>query len=123
VNISGIQVIQFEACKKHGFVDLNWEEGLSDLTGDYGHSSVIIGNKIIVRAFVVHKYIEPPKTRDKKYEVKVSFLSKEEYNEFGEALYGTPPHFEYNLECAFLYARWQATVILRLIGDGIEAHK
>jgi hypothetical protein len=122
MHISGIEVEQFEACQKQGFVHLDWEEGLDEITGNYGHTSVIVGNKIIVRAFVVHKDISPPQTRHKKFEVTVSFVSKKEHSEFGEILYATPPHFEYNLECAFLYAQWQATLILRFIEEDIEKY-
>ncbi len=118
VNISGTQVTQFEACQQQGFIHLDWKKLVSELTGESGYSTLLVGNKIIVRAFVVHKHIEPPKTRDKKYEVTVSFAYKEEYNEFSNSLYVTSSHFEYNLECAFIYAQWQATLILRFIeGD------
>ncbi len=122
MNISGNQITQFEAYQQQGFVHLDWEEGLDEITGNYGHSAVMVGNKIVVRAFVVHKHIEPPKIQDEIYEIIVSFISKKEYSEFGEVSYATIPHFEYDLESAFLYARWQATVILRLIDGGIEKY-
>ena len=116
MNISGIQIRQFEACQKKGFVNLIWTEGLDELTGEYGHSTSFVGNKILVRAFIVQKEISPPKTKSKKFEVKVTFITNEEFSEVGVAIYISASHFEYNLEDAMLYARWQATILLNLIG-------
>jgi hypothetical protein len=118
MNITSGEFGQFQECEKKGFLPLDWEEGLSEITGIYGHYAELVGSKIIVRVFVDHIKLSQQTDR-KKYEVRLAFLHK---SLFGDILYSNNLHMELELDNALVYAQWQATLIFRLIEGDIESY-
>jgi len=107
---------QFEACQRNGFIDLQWNEGLDEVSGSYRHCANAIGSKVIVTAGVDHVVLNPESGR-KKYVVALSFSHE---SEIGNIIYSQSPRTEMDLESALTYAQWQATLIFRLI-EGSDA--
>lgn len=111
MNLTSREILQLQNCEKQGFVDIQWQEGISELTGIYSNSAHLRGKKIVVSIFINHIVLNP-ETKRTKYQISLSFSHK---SEIGDILYLTYEHTELELEDALLYAQWQATLIFRLI--------
>jgi len=114
IGLIGFEPEQFEACKRTGFIELEWSEGLNDVTGTYAHWAVLLGKKILIRAIVEHVIINPESGR-KKYYTRLVLIHQ---GPTGDFLYASDKRLEMDLEKALAFAQWQATVAFRVIeGD------
>jgi len=116
--LTWVEEKKLEACRKKGFVPLEWTEGVDDALGVDMHWATLLGRRILIRAFVNHIVLNPESGR-KKYETYLVLIHN---GPLGEFLYTSDVRVDMELESALQYAQWQATVAFRLI-EGEEARE
>lgn len=118
MNMTVLDLEKFELCKKQGFVHLDWEEGISELSGEYRHYATLAGKKIVAIVSVVHIVLNPTTGRTK-YQIRINFNSK---TDFGDLCCHIDNYTILDKNFALIYAQWQVTLIFRLIEENIEKY-
>jgi hypothetical protein len=106
-----------EACKKVGFIELNWQENVIDpITGQNSDRAEIRGNRFSIYITIAHPKPSVSETLKKfnhirDFSVSISFNY---HTELGTLTYFLDRK-EHPLEKAKEYALWQATLLYKLL--------